>query len=206
MHHIVIACDAQYSYNGKLVKYSYASDKVVTLNYCEMPAHHFLLYNRLMIRRADWRLIGLCTIHMIPAWGAVGVQCSVVGTEDPLQNNTLAQKKETPRLFICKFWNDRMEHRKELCPITFCELPLVVSKFAHEKARSFFFRWVYNFVEQIPGPGYLICDVMHKVVSHLETIKRDDSYSNALQEEVEHADSKPKSNQMRKQPSASTKW
>ncbi len=34
-YHIVIACDAQYSYNGKFVKYSYASGKVVTLTHCE---------------------------------------------------------------------------------------------------------------------------------------------------------------------------
>ena len=31
----VFAWDAQYSYNGKLVKYSYASGKVVTLTHCD---------------------------------------------------------------------------------------------------------------------------------------------------------------------------
>ena len=35
-YHIVIACDAQYSYNGKLVKYRYASGKVVKLTHCEL--------------------------------------------------------------------------------------------------------------------------------------------------------------------------
>ena len=44
LYHIVIAFNAQYSYNGKLVKYSYASGKVVTLTHCDMMPTNYQVF------------------------------------------------------------------------------------------------------------------------------------------------------------------
>ncbi len=51
-------------------------------------------------------------------------------------------KKETPRLFICKFWNDQMECRKDLCLIFILTIKLNYT--AQEKLLPNFLKFKLN--------------------------------------------------------------